>query len=147
MKDFIEIERVWQDEDFFEMKITCSNLYVLSSIKTYMTDECLDNLSNIIKKFVNGDIDIGFWENVKKNDETTSYVSFKFSHIDSLGHILVEVYLDSLNDNIYEKYSCNFFIKTELGILLDFATSLKQIKEKYLYNKVILDYIDLIPTK
>lgn len=52
MVDNIKIERIWQDEEFFEVLVTCSNNAITASTEVYVTELAVKQLQNEIDQFL-----------------------------------------------------------------------------------------------
>jgi len=139
MNDYIEIERIWQDIDFFEIKITCISDSITATTKVYTTDENFDDLSDIIESFIHDNNNECYWENGEKGDDTTACVSLRFYKEDKLGHIKIEVYMELDDGGKFSKHNCCFYINTELGLLLEFHKNLFKIKTRKLGEKIVLN--------
>ena len=139
MKNFIKIEKIWQDDDFFEVEIICSSEIITASTRVYITEESIDSLSSQIKKFFSGIIGTCFWENGEKGDGTTTYISLEISKKDKFGHILIEVYMELNDGGDFSKHNCCFYIETELGLLDRFNSNLATLKEPQIGIQVVLN--------
>ena len=146
MKDNIVIERVWQEDYFFEIKITGISNVITAYTKTYTSDEDIDKLANQIKGFVNNYLgglddcqDSFSWENGKRGDQSTAYASLGFYCKDRLGHVQIEVYLELNDGGEFSRHNCCFYVETELGLLEAFGKELKNLKEAQIGRKVILN--------
>jgi len=147
MKDNIEIERVWQETDFFMVKITCSSEVIKAITQTYITDEGIDELANLIGRFIydyvednNESPENYLWETGEKGDQSTAYVSMRFVRKDSLGHIQIEVYLELDDGGSFSKHNCCFYVETELGLLESFGKRLGRLKEQQIGTRVALSF-------
>lgn len=141
MQDYIAIERIWQDTDFFEIKLTCVSDIITAIAKVYTSNESIDDLSDKIKSFINGNVKECFWENGERGDGTTACVSMKFFQGDELGHIKIEVFMELDDGGKFSKHNCCFYVNTELGLLTEFQKDLSKIKSQQLGEKVVLNQI------
>ena len=139
MQDYIAIERIWQDSDFFEIELTCCSDIITAVSKVYTSNESIDNLSDKIKNFINGDVKDCFWENGERGDNTTACVSMNFFREDKLGHIKIEVFMELDDGGKFSKHNCCFFVNTELGLLAEFQKNIFKIKNQQLGEKVVLN--------
>jgi len=139
MEDYLCLERNWQDDYFFALKVTAKSESVAAVTSVYSVDECIDSLSRGLDAFLAGDIDSYLWENGKKGDGSTTFVSLEFLRKDTLGHIQVEVYMELNDGGCFSKHNCCFYVQTELGLLERFNKSLPRLKEPQLGKKVILN--------
>ena len=141
MQDRIEIERIWQDNDYFEIQVTCISDIITATTKVYTYNENIDRLSDEIKGLINGNVNECFWENGEKGDSTTAYISMKFNKRDKLGHIKIEVFMELDDGGEFSKHNCCFYVNTELGLLMEFQRNLYKIKSQQLGEKIILNQI------
>lgn len=139
MQDYIAIERIWQDIDFFEIKLTCVSDIVTAITKVYTSNESIDDLSDKIKSIINGNVKECFWENGERGDDTTAYTSMSFFQGDKLGHIKIEVFMELDDGGDFSKHNCCFYVNTELGLLIEFQKNLYKIKRQQLGEKVVLN--------
>lgn len=140
MKDYIEIERIWQSDYYFQVKITCISESITVTNKIYTSNECIDELFSNLEDFLDGKVKECLWLNGEKGDGSTACVSFEFSHKDKLGHILVEVYIEIDDGGNYSNHNCCFYVNTEIGLLSDFKNDLWRIKEPRLGEKIALNH-------
>ena len=62
MIDNIKIKRIWQDDDFFEISITCNNQMITASTEVYVTDLGVEQLKNEIEQFIRLEKSEIFWK-------------------------------------------------------------------------------------
>ena len=134
----ISFKRIWQDIDFFEIELSACSDTVSASTKVYVTDDAIIELSkNLLSNIENKNFDF-LWENGEKGNNSTPYVSLRFFNKDKLGHVFIEVYMEIDDDGPLDKHNCCFYIKTELGILNNFAKKIININSKDIDIKVQL---------
>lgn len=138
MKNSIEFERVWQEDSFFEMKITCRAEMITATTQVYISDENVDELCANINRFLNENTEKALWKCGIEGDDSTACFSLNFMRIDRLGHVHIEVYMELNDGGPLSKHNCCFFINTENGLLYEFLYDLPKIKQKYIGMKVIL---------
>lgn len=141
MYDYIIMERIWQDTCFFKMRVTCKSKIIYVQSDVYTANECMDDLYEKLRSFVNGTMDEVYWLNGDTGDDSTPCISLRFIRKDRLGHILIEVYMELDDGGTLSKHNCCFFINTELGLLDQFTKSLVNLKESKLGVKVILNQL------
>lgn len=139
MQDCIAMERIWQDDYYFQMKINCVSEFVSATTKVYTSDKCIDELSQSIQDFLFRKSNECFWVNGESGDKTTACVSMKISHKDKLGHIQIEVYMEINDGGPLSEHNCCFYVNTELGLLTEFHKRLNIIKERQIGGKVVLN--------
>ena len=77
MQNYITIEKIWQENDFFEAKITCASEIITATAMTYVSNENIDELFKKIRDFIDGNVNECLWENGSKGDDSTTYILFK----------------------------------------------------------------------
>ena len=130
MKDDIIFSKIWQDDDVIELKVVCSSPVATVSSKIYVSDFLLDDLIFQIKQFLGGNNKESVWANENKGNTTTACLSLRFIKKDNLGHILIEVFAELDDGGDYAEHNCCFYVSTEYGLLMNFCTSLVQLKDK-----------------
>lgn len=48
----IEFERIWEDDDFFEIKCKANSNSISVTMNSYVTDKLIDELTNKIYQFI-----------------------------------------------------------------------------------------------
>ena len=139
MIDYIDIEKIWYDNELIQLKIVCSSTVITAAAKVYVSDALIDNLIYQIKQFLDGQIEEGFWANEEKGDGSSACVSLRFLHKDRLGHVLIEVYMELDDGGGYSRHNCCFYLNTELGLLTTFYEKLPQLKRKLSGIKIVLN--------
>lgn len=130
MSDYIDIQKLWYDNELIELEIVCSSAVITASAEIYVSDALIDDLIYQIEQFLNGKVAESYWANEEKGDDSTACVSLRFMHKDKLGHILIEVYMELDDGGNYSTHNCCFYINTEIGLLEQFCEKLPQIKQK-----------------
>ncbi|MBR5827594.1 MAG: hypothetical protein IKY78_11005 [Clostridia bacterium] len=136
--DNIIIERIWQDDEFFQVSITCQTNIIEVTSNVYIQDANINDLINILDVFLGTNIKETSWLCGEIGANTTPGVLLKFIKIDRLGHIKIEVFLELDDGSLSKKHCCSFFVFTEHGQLLSFKNSLNKLKEKTIGRKVAL---------
>lgn len=139
--DIISIERVWEDEHFFEIEVIAKSKIAYARSKSYTTVDLINDLASRLATFPKNSDDRFLWENGTKGDKSTPFISLEFWCEDKLGHIIVEVYMELDDGGEYSKHNCCFFIKTELGLLNNFGKSLVLLNEQGIGKKVTLNQL------
>lgn len=137
--DTLSIERVWEDNEFFEVEIIAQSTPISASVKSYITEDSINELAQHLAVFPQRLNDKYIWENGAKGDDSTPFVSFEFWCEDKLGHIVIEVYMELDDGASYSKHNCCFFVKTEAGLLNSFGKSLVSLNERGIGKKVVLN--------
>ena len=139
MKDNITVEKIWQDNELIELSVVCSSKVVIVSTKIYVSSFLINKLILKIDQFLQTKCEECVWECGERGDHSTASLSFKFLRRDSLGHILIEVFVEVDDGGSYADHHCCFFIETELGLLTMFRNQLKRIPESDLYYEIQLN--------
>lgn len=126
--DNLIFEKIWIDEGFFEVKITAISKSKLSDeeiIKIinniYISNQEIVNFYEKLSMFLEKKCNEFTWKNFS---EPNIYLHLFYN--DNLGHVTVEIYMKLDGEEfVNEKYNCYFPIKTEIGLLDNFANGLK----------------------
>lgn len=140
--DYINIQKIWYDNELFQLAIVCSSSIITASAKIYVNDALIDDLIYQIKQFVDGQVTESYWANEEKGDDSTTCVSFRFLSKDKLGHVLIEVYMELDDGGNYSSHNCCFYINTEMGLLEKFCHRLPQLKKKTTEIMIVLNEIE-----
>lgn len=131
MNDNISIEKLWYDEDFYEVQIIMSTEQIRCKINTYIVDEEINALSQKMLDYVKNDT--GFcWEIGEEDSDSCPKIIIESSAKDISGHIVLNAscQLRSIEENAKCNYNCKFPIKTEVGLLYNFAKQLPKLNEQ-----------------
>ena len=139
MIDNLTFTRVWQDVDFFQLEIKCENEFIVATGRIYITDALIDDLNNKIKIFLSGKARTTCWQNGSFGDATTPCVRLQFSNKDTIGHILIEIFMEIDDGGTMSTHNCCFYINTEIGLLHQFMENLKKIKTPQLGIRIALN--------
>jgi len=138
MITILSIERIWEDDYFYEIKVHAKSEFVSASTECYTNNDLINNLANNLSSFPKNFEDRFFWENGEKGDDSTTYFSLEFWCEDKLGHILIEIYMEINDGGSFDKHNCCFYLKTEIGLLNNFGKSLFKLNNKGIGYKVTL---------
>lgn len=138
MRDNIIIEKIWQDKDFFEVSIKCSNNKISAITEIYLTNELIDELYEKIEFVLQFQKKNIKWESGMRGNGSTSCVEFDITMKDKSGHINIEVYMELNDGGCLEKHHCCFYVNTELGLLYEFNNHLMCLKDRVIGRKVSL---------
>lgn len=129
MKNNIIITKIWQDNFMFELQTTCSCPSVCADCSFYIQGIQIEELSRKILLFCEDQADC-HWENIEDNQTNLPYFSLNLIRKDNRGHVLAEICIknnDCVNQN---RYSCHFYIETEIQPLISFAYNLLKIEQQ-----------------
>ena len=133
--DNISIERIWQEDSFFEIRARAKSQFAWVTTDVYVTDADISELANALATFPErSDSEIN-WQ-VSGMFAKTKKLSLKVFNKDKLGHLLVEVYM--VIDDSGENHNCCFYIQTEIGQLNTFGKNLLSVNKPVWGTKVSL---------
>lgn len=128
--DNIIIEKIWQDNGFFEAKVQCSSEMITASANVYISDDQIDALEKQLSTFLNNrKIEKVYWESGELGDQSPACVTFLFFRPDSLGHICIEVFLELDDGGKFSKHNCCFYVHAETQQICDFLRQLPILRE------------------
>ena len=139
VNDYIAIEKVWQDDLCYQIKVTCASDNITVTNDIYISSNSIDDLSNGLNSFITGTTKEILWESGEKGDDSTAFVSFRFIHKDKIGHIWIEVFIELDDGGKYSTHNCCFYVNTEVGLLEQFYKKLPKIKDQQIGYKIILN--------
>jgi hypothetical protein len=134
----LSIERVWEDTEFFQIKVLAQSELICASVRSYATAPSINELASQLAFFPKSIFDRYLWENGTKGDDSTPFVSLEFWCKDRLGHIIIEIYMELDDGASYNKHNCCFFINTEPGLLNNFGKSLASLCKPGIGKKATL---------
>lgn len=56
LNDFINFEKLWQDDELIQLKVVCSSPIITATAKIYVSDDIIDNLVFQMQCFLNGQV-------------------------------------------------------------------------------------------
>ena len=133
----ISIERIWQDNDFFEIKVTATTQSARATTNVYVTDADILQLSSALANFPQGKDSEISWQ-VSESAAIEKSLSLKVLPKDKKGHLLVEVYMIIKDGGCGEDHHCCFYIQTEIGLLNTFGKRLLAINKPILGTQIAL---------
>lgn len=139
MRDYIDIQKIWYDNELAQLEIVCSSAIITASTRIYVTDALIDDLIHQITQFINGQVIESYWANEEKGNSSATCVSLRFLPRDKCGHVLIEVYMELDDNGDYSSHNCCFYLHTEIGLLETFCKRLPQLKQKTLGIKLVLN--------
>jgi len=133
----IEFERIWQDDDFFELKCKANSDSVSVTMNTYANDKLVDKLTYKIHQFINKTIEEFIWETGKRGNDSTPDFMMKVFYRDKSGHIRIEVLCEIDDGTSFEEHNCCFYIDgIESWQLEQFGKRIQNLKVKDIGTKV-----------
>lgn len=135
--DNIIFEKVWQDENLIELKISANSEFVSAHQNCYIEDKKLEELSEKICSFIEDYNKNCYLEFGKKEGNYTPAFSMNILPVDMLGHIKIEVDIE-IADNDIRAHRCCFYVKSELGLVEQLGRALKELVMEKVGSKVSL---------
>lgn len=126
--DNMIMEKVWQDGNLLELKVTASSSYVTVFQFCYVSKEQLDELSAGICSYILDSERKYYWETGPKEGKYPAAFSLEVLPAQKTGHVTIEVDIE-IEDNSNRKHRCVFYVESELGLFERFGKSLKYLKE------------------
>ncbi len=124
--DNIIIEKVWQDTNIIELKITANSEYVKAYQNCYVEDVLLEEAADKISKYMKDYNNSCYLEFGNKEGDYTPAFSINILPADTTGHVKIEVDLE-IADNEKRAHRCCFYVTCELGQVERLGQSLKAI--------------------
>ena len=125
-KNIISFEKIWEDTDFFEVKICVESEYAFVWQNCYLCDRLIDDLSRIIVDFCAGKSETGYFESGSKTGNYTPAFSFQLTH-DGRGHVTIETDIE-IEDVDDRSHRCTCNVYTEIGLLEQFGARILGLK-------------------
>jgi hypothetical protein len=97
-KSFLELKSIWKDDDMFKLKVTVSDNIFAGETEVYDQFECISDFAKELIGYPKYD-KILFYEAGEK--DSYAYFSMKYYPIDNVGHIGVEINIESNVTTIY----------------------------------------------
>lgn len=138
MIDNIIMEKVWEDEDFFEVSIKCLNKKISAITEIYVTNELVNGLYEKINSILQFQKETVIWKSGMRGNDSTSCVEFNITMKDACGHVIIEVYMEINDGGDLDKHHCCFYVNTEIGMLDKFNNQLISLKERGIGRKISL---------
>lgn len=132
-------ERVWQDDGFFEIKVTAQSNHAQAATCSYTTNDSIKDLSDRLSVFPLSSTDEYLWQNGTRGDGHTPCVELRFFCKDKLGHIRIEAHLEIDDGGSLDNHHCSFYLSTEPQILNSFGKSLLALNNPITGTKVELN--------
>lgn len=135
--DNIIFEKVWQDDNLIELKISANSEFVSAHQNCYIEDKKLKELSEKICNFVEDYNENCYLEFGKKEENYSPAFSMNILPADMLGHVKIEVDIE-IEDNDTRAHRCCFYVKSELGLVEQLGKALKELAMEKDRKKVSL---------
>lgn len=135
----VEFERIWQDEDFFELRCKAYSDRISVTMNTYANDKLIDKLTFKIQQFIHQKIKEFVWETGKRGNDSIPDFMIKVFYKDKSKHLRVEVFCEIDDGASLKEHNCCFYIDgIELWQLERFGERIKNLKTHIIGTKVSL---------
>src|SRR6187431_399338 len=125
LKSFLKLKIIWKDDDMFELEVTASNGRFLGTTEVNDQSKPLYDFANSLLGFPRTSDSVLLHETGEK--DSYAYFAMRFYTIDNVGHLGVQVTLESNVPTKYrteEKDKMTLEIQTEPSLLDNFIKSL-----------------------
>lgn len=119
-------EKIWQDKDLIELRITAISKYVNAYQNCYVENNFLKGVPEIISNYIKNYDEECYIEFGKKEGNFTPAFSMKFLPADIHGYVKIEVDLE-IADNETRAHRCCFYVDSELGLIERMGKSLSEL--------------------
>lgn len=149
LKDLLEIkgntikmnniifEKVWQDNNLIELKISASCEFASAYQSCYIEDKKLEEIAEEICAFARNFNKSCYLEFGEKRGNYTPAFSMCMLPADMSGHVKIEVDIE-IADNDTRSHRCCFYVKSELGLIERLGKRLKGLILEQVGNEVSL---------
>lgn len=124
--DNIVFEKVWQDENLIELKISAISEFVSAYQSCYIQDKVLNEISEKMCKYVDNVQETCYLEFGKKEGNYTPAFSMSILPAEMSGHTKIEVDIE-VADNDTRCHRCCFYVKSEIGLIERLGINLKKL--------------------
>ena len=135
--DNIVFEKVWQNDNLIELKISASSEFVSAYQNCYVEQKVLEDTSDKICDYIYDHSKPRYVELGKKSGNFTPAFSMCILPAEKSGHMKIEVDIE-IADNDMRIHRCCFYVKSELGLVEQFGVRLKNLAAKPVGIKVAL---------
>ncbi len=124
--DNITFEKIWQDDNIIELKISANNDFVSANQTCYIQCIDIEKSINKITEYINKkDTECYIQFGNKKGNYTPAF-SMRLLQHDAYGHIKIELDME-IDDNNTRSHRCMFFVTTELGTVEFFQNNMYRL--------------------
>lgn len=124
--DNIIFEKIWQDENLIELKISANSEFVSAYQRCYIQDNILAEIVEKICNYVGNYNENCYLEFGKKEGNYTPAFSMCILPADMSGHVKIEVDIE-IADNDTRSHRCCFYVNSELGLIEKLGMALKKL--------------------
>lgn len=124
--DYLSFEKIWQDNELLELKISAGSEFVSAYQNCYIQDKALENIAEKIAGYSRNYTESCYLEFGKKEGAYTHAFSMCILPAEVSGHIKIEVDIE-IDDNDIRAHRCCFYVNSELGLVEKLGSSLKRL--------------------
>lgn len=124
MDDNITISKMYHQDNLIQLKVEAKSKYVSIWQDCFIEDANLEQNIEGLLKFIKNKKDTYLEFGIKTGNYTPAF-SMQLNS-DKTGHIQIELDME-IPDNNTRKHRCEFYVKTEEGLLENFAYRLKHL--------------------
>lgn len=118
--DNIIFKKVWEDENFIEIKITAISKFSTSYQTCYIDESSLERLMSKLYSYLNDYTQNSYIEFGDKKGNYTPAFSMELMGADVRGHVKIEVDIE-IDDVDDRSHRCKYFVESELGAIERFS--------------------------
>lgn len=122
----IIFEKIWQDGNLIELKISANSEFVSVWQSCYVQDTMLQQAAEKIHDYIETYSEPCYLEFGKKEGNYTPAFSMCILPADTSGHVKVEADVE-IADNNTRSHRCCFYVESELGLIERLGISLQNL--------------------
>lgn len=126
MNHNIIFEKIWQDQNLVELKITAVSEFVKAYQSCYVDDSLIRNITEKISEYTRKPGEACYIEFGSKIGNFRPAFSMYFLPADKLGHVKIEVDVE-IEDNDIRAHRCCFYVNGELGSIERLGKELSKV--------------------
>lgn len=126
MNNQIIITKIWQDIHMQQFRLICKSSNIDLIAEVYICHNSIEQLTRCMSEFLKCTKHEQIWYNGGEITQTIPYLSIAFKHVDSKGHVTINVSIHDHDKNLMP-YSSSFSIITESGALGRFAQEISHL--------------------
>lgn len=142
--DNIIVSKTYHQDNLIQLKFEAKSKYISVWQDCFIEDVNLKNNIEEILNFIKDKKETYVEFGVKTGNYTPAF-SMQLNS-DRMGHIEIELDME-IQDNNTRKHRCLFYIKTEEGLLENFANNLKGLLSENNNGSILLDNTECVNTK
>lgn len=139
VRSSVKLSKIWEDIDFFELRMEFIGLTCKSNIDIYTTNEEIKKLKIAINSFSRDVEKEIIWMSGNDDKSSSHFLLMRFFKLNNRGYVGIEILADNKEEIPFHMRS-NFSITTQISQLDDFTSKLEQ-----LINGEIREFESIIP--